>query len=135
MLAVNVYYITKYGFICLLAGPNIETTQFFFFFTLPYSVWSNIVIVHEKSVFFFFASFFRNILKNGWNILIKKIRRNHGISVYKKALVSEHRKIIFFEIITVLSKCRLVSLLVSMLRIFVDALAQKLLELKMALSN
>ena len=25
-------------------------------------------------------------------ILIKKIGRNHGISVYKKALISEHRK-------------------------------------------
>ena len=62
----------------------------FFFFTLPYGVWSSIVIVHEKSVFF--PSFFRNISKTAETILIKKIERNHGISVYKKALISEDRK-------------------------------------------
>ena len=41
---------------------------------------------------FFFPSFFRNISKTAETILIKKIGRNHGISVYKKALISEHRK-------------------------------------------
>ena len=40
----------------------------------------------------FFAYFFRNISKTAEIILIKKIRRNHGISVYKKALISEHQK-------------------------------------------
>ena len=52
--------------------------------------WSSIVIVHEKKVFF--ASFFRNISKTAQTILIKKIGQNHGISLYKKALLSEHRK-------------------------------------------
>ena len=48
-----------------------------------------IVIVHEKSVFLLF---FRNISKTAETILTKKIGRNHGFSVYKKALVSEHQK-------------------------------------------
>ena len=39
-----------------------------------------------------FASFFRNISKTAETIWIKKIGRNHGISVYKKAFISEHRK-------------------------------------------
>ena len=65
------------------------------------------VFVHEKSGIL--ASFFRNISKTAKNILIKKIARNHGISVYKKALISDHKKKnIFFEIKTVLSKCLLV---------------------------
>ena len=34
------------------------------FITLPYRVWSSIVIVHEKSVFFLL---FSKYLKNGWN--------------------------------------------------------------------
>ena len=59
-------------------------------FTLSYRVWSSIVIVHEKSGFF--ASFFRNISKTVQTIMIKKIQRNHGIWVYKKGLISEHRK-------------------------------------------
>ena len=42
--------------------------------------------------FSFLPLFFRNISKTAETILIKKIRRNHGISVYKKALKSEHRK-------------------------------------------
>ena len=43
-------------------------------------------------------------------ILIKKKNgRNHGISVYKKALISELRKIVFFEILIILSKCLIVS--------------------------
>ena len=45
----------------------------------------------------FFASFFRNISKTAETILIKKIERNHGISVYKKALISEHRKNYIFR--------------------------------------
>ena len=59
-------------------------------FTLSYRVWSN-------------------ISKTAETILIKKIGRSHGISVYKNTLINEHRKIIFFEIITVLSKCLVVS--------------------------
>ena len=42
-----------------------------FFFTLPYSVWSSIVIVHEKGVFFLLL-FFRNISKTAEAILINK---------------------------------------------------------------
>ena len=53
-------------------------------------------IVHEKSVFFF-ASFFRNISKTAETISIKKIGRNHSFSVYKKALISEHRKNYIFR--------------------------------------
>ena len=41
---------------------------------------------------FFFASFFRNISKTAETILIKKIGRNHSISLYKKSLKSEHQK-------------------------------------------
>ena len=51
----------------------------------------SIEIVHEKKEVFF-ASFFRNISKTAETILIKKFGRNHGISIYKKALISEHRK-------------------------------------------
>ena len=77
-------------------------------FTLPYRVWSSIVIVHEKSVVFF-----RNISKTAEPILIKKIGRNHGISAYKKALISEHRKNYIFQdnnCFVKMSVCLLVSL-------------------------
>ena len=40
-------------------------------FTLPYQIWSSIVIVHGKNGFF--ATFFRNISKTAETILIKKI--------------------------------------------------------------
>ena len=50
--------------------------------------------MHEKSGFF--PSFLRNISKKAETILIKKIGRKHGISVYKKAL-SEHRKNYIFR--------------------------------------
>ena len=63
-----------------------------YYFTLPYRVWSNNVIVHEKSGFFF-----RNISKTAKTISIKKIRRDHSILVYKKALRSEHRKNYIFR--------------------------------------
>ena len=56
----------------------------------------SIVIVHEKSVDFF-ASFFRNTSKTAETILIKKIGRIHGFSVYKKALISEHEKNYIFR--------------------------------------
>ena len=46
--------------------------------------------MHEKSGFF--ASFFRNISKTAETIWIKIIGRNPGISVYKKSLISKHRK-------------------------------------------
>ena len=62
----------------------------YFYFTIQ--VWSSIVIVHKKSVFFF-----QNISKTAETILIKKIGRKHGISVYKKSLISENRKIYIFR--------------------------------------
>ena len=64
-------------------------------FTLPYRVWSSIVIVNEKRGYF--ASFFRNISKTAETILIKKIGRNYGVMVYKKALISKHRKNYIFR--------------------------------------
>ena len=51
--------------------------------------------MHEKSVFLLL--FFRNILKTAETILIKKIKRNHDMSVYKKALISELRKNYIFR--------------------------------------
>ena len=48
--------------------------------------------MHEKSGFFACLFFFLISQKTAETILIKKIGRNHGISVYKKALISEHRK-------------------------------------------
>ena len=45
----------------------------------------------------FFPSLFRNISKTAETILIKKFGRNHGISVYKKALICEHRKNYIFR--------------------------------------
>ena len=93
----------------------------FIIFTLPYRVWSSIVIVHEKKCFFFFfASFFRNISKTAETILINNIGRNHGISVYKKALISEHRKNYIFRD----NNC-FVKMFVSY-QIFVAELTQKL---------
>ena len=50
-----------------------------------------IVILYEKSVVFF-ASFFRNIYKTAEPNLIKKNERDHGCLIYKKALMSKHRK-------------------------------------------
>ena len=44
----------------------------------------------------FFLLFFRNISKTAETILIKKIG-HHDISVYKKALISEHRKNYIFR--------------------------------------
>ena len=64
-------------------------------FLLYHRVWSSNVIVHEKSGLF--AQFFRIISITAETILIKKIGRNHGISVYKKALISEHRKNYIFR--------------------------------------
>ena len=45
----------------------------------------------------FFFAFFRNISKTAETILIKKIGRNHGSSVYKKAQIKEHRKNYIFR--------------------------------------
>ena len=36
--------------------------------------------------------FFGNISKTAEIILIKKIEKTHGVLVYKKALISEHRE-------------------------------------------
>ena len=98
LIQTNVFY----NFRLLLLFFRLKHLYLSIFITLPHRIWSSIVIMHEKSSFF--VSFFRNISKTAETILIKKIGLNHGISVYKKALISEHQKIIFFEIITVLSK-------------------------------
>ena len=73
----------------------------------------------------FFPSFFRKMSKTAETILIKKIGRNHGVLVYKKAQISEHRKNYIFRDNNCFVKMS-VSLLVRTLPIFVDALAQKL---------
>ena len=73
----------------------------------------------------FSPSFYRNISKTDETILINQTERNHGISVYKKALISEHRKNYIFLDNNCFVKMS-VSLLVRTLSIFVDALAQKL---------
>ena len=91
-------------------------------FTLPYMAWPSIVIEHEKSSLFLF---FRNISKTAETILIKKIGRNHGILVYEKALISEHRKNNIFRDNNCFVKMS-VSLLARTLQIFVEALVQKL---------
>ena len=51
--------------------------------------------MHGKSGFMLL--FFRNISKTAETILIKKIGRNHGVLVYKKALMSEHRENCIFR--------------------------------------
>ena len=70
------------------------------------------------------VAFFRNISKTVETILVKKI----GISVYKKDLISEHRKNYIFRdnCFVQMSVSLLVSLLFSALPNFVDELAQKL---------
>ena len=90
----------------------------FIIFTLAYRVLSSIVIVHEKSFFF------RNISKTADTILIKKIGRSHGISVYKKALISEHRKNYIFRDINYFVKMS-VSLLVCALPNFCRGASSK----------
>ena len=65
----------------------------------------------KKSVIF--ASFFRNISKTAEKVLINKIEQNHTVLVYKKALMSEHRKNYIFRDISYFVKMS-VSLLVSM---------------------
>ena len=77
-----------------------------------------------KNVLFFFASFFQNISKTAETILTEKIGRNHDILVYKKALISKHRKNYIFRDINYFVKMS-VGLLVSLLSIFMDKLAQK----------
>ena len=75
-----------------------------------------------------FPSFFRNVSKTAETILIKKIGRNHGISIYKKALISEHRKNYIFRDNNCCVKMS-VCLLVCTLPIFVDELVQKLVRI------
>ena len=48
--------------------------------------------------YFFFATLFWNISKTAETTLLKKIEGNHGGLLYKKALMSEHEKMIFYEI-------------------------------------
>ena len=70
--------------------------------------------MHEKSVFFFFYSFFRNTPKTAETVYFDK--KNWVKPWMAKALISEHRKNYIFRdnIIAVLSKCLLVSYSVSM---------------------
>ena len=70
--------------------------------------------MHEKSVVFF--AFFSKYLKTDETILIKKMGRNHGISVYKKGLISKHRKNYIFRDNNCFVKMS-VSLLVSLYRL------------------
>ena len=73
----------------------------------------------------FFASFFRNISKTAEIILLKKIGINHGVLLYKKALMNEHRKDYILRNINDFVKMS-VSTLVNTLPHFVYALVQKL---------
>ena len=57
----------------------------------------------------FLLLFFEISQKTAETILMKKIERNHGTSVYKKVLISEYRRNYFFRDITVFSRCLLVS--------------------------
>ena len=59
-------------------------------------VYSQILWSCMKKVFFF-PPFYRNISTTAETILIKRIGWNHGISVYKKALISEHWKNYIFR--------------------------------------
>ena len=82
---------------CIIFKMHSENVSFVGISFLLYHMVS-IVIEHEKSyfwsVFFFFFEISQKQLKN---ILIKKIVRNHGILVYKKAFMSEHRKNYIFR--------------------------------------
>ena len=90
---------TRSFFLCFL---------FFFYFVFLLYRYGQVMQSCMKKVVFLVLFFSRNISKTAETILIKKIGRNQGISVYKKALISEHRKIIFFEILIILAKCLLV---------------------------
>ena len=85
--------------------------------------------MHEKSGFF--ASFFRNISKTTETTLYfdKKSDRNHGISVYKKVLISEHRKNYIFRDNNCFIKMSVSLLGCWSVSLFVDELAQKLVLL------
>ena len=61
----------------------------------------------------FFALYFRNNPKTAKTNLITKIEQIHVVSAYNKTLYSEHRKIIFEEVLIILSKCMLFSWLYS----------------------
>ena len=71
----------------------IEMGKWTFYF-FPYRVWSSIVIVHEKSFLLLFFKISQKRLKLFW---LKKIGWNHGISEYKKALISKHWKNYIFR--------------------------------------
>ena len=122
IIFIQLFVFTCSGFCYNTIQPDERVKNYLFnLFTLPYRVWSSIVIVHEKRGFF--PSY--NISKTAKTILIKKIGRNHSISIYKKPLISEHRKNYIFQDNNSFVKMS-VSLLVITLSIFVDALAQKL---------
>ena len=77
-----------------------------------------------KKVGFLLLFFFQNISKTAETILIEKIGRNHGISVHKKALISEHRKNDIFRDINCFVKMS-VSLLVCALPNFCGRASSK----------
>ena len=80
--------------------------------------------MHEKSVFF--AWFFRNISKAAETILIIKIEQNHGVLVYKKALMSENPKNNIFRDINCFVKMSVSFSTYVRYQIFIYALAQQL---------
>ena len=83
-------------------------------FALRHYWWWSIVIVHKKSGFL--DDFFLNNSKMAYTILINKFVWNPGVSVYKITWNSEDKKILFQEILIILS---------NLLLNFVYALAQK----------
>ena len=74
----------------------------------------------------FFASFFRNISKTAETIFLKnKFERNYGVLLYKKAIITEHRKNEILLLIDINDFVK-TNLLTSTLLNFLYALAHKL---------
>ena len=74
---------------------NVKKYNFWWLFLLLYHReygQVHIIIVHEKSVVFFFGSFFRNISKTAETILIKKLGETMAFRSTKKTLISEDGK-------------------------------------------
>ena len=114
--------INDYDFIIFLIASNFKRINLFIFYFIIHGVVKYCNRAWKKC---FFSFLFRNISNTAETILIKKIGRNHGISVYKKPLISEYRKNNNFRDNNCFVKIS-VSLLVYTLPIFVDTLAQKL---------
>ena len=65
----------------------VKMDYFKFFSSLPYKVWSSIVVWQKKVEFL--LHFFKNVEK-AKHILIETIERNVGVKDYQKLLHSEH---------------------------------------------